>query len=92
MRPLVEGIRCPRCGSDAIYRYGHTANGKQRFLCQVCRRQFTLPGPGQLAAAERPSCPECGKPMHLYMRREGVMRFRCADYPRCRTYHRKPLA
>jgi transposase-like protein len=92
MRKLIEGIHCPRCRSDAIYRYGCTANGKKRFLCQVCRRQFTLRGPGQLAPEERPSCPACGKPMHVYQRRGAWLRFRCADYPRCRTYHKKTPA
>jgi hypothetical protein len=24
--------------------------------------------------------------MHIYMRAGALLRFRCADYPRCRTY------
>ena len=53
-RKLVNGVFCPRCRSDAIYRYGKTANGKKRYLCQVCRRQFSLKptgSPGESGAA-----------------------------------------
>jgi transposase-like protein len=85
-RKLVEGVICPRCLSDAIYRYGKSVNGRKRYLCQVCRRQFVLKGPGRLDAGQRPSCPVCGKPMHVYMRIGEIIRFRCADYPHCRTF------
>jgi transposase-like protein len=75
-RKLVDGVVCPRCRSEAIYRYGKTASGRRRYLCQVCRRQFSLKPPGRLAAEERPACPVCAKPMHIYMREGGCMRFR----------------
>jgi transposase-like protein len=88
-RKLVEGVRCPRCQSDAIYRYGKTVNGRKRYLCQVCRRQFSLKLPGRLEAGQRPACPVCGKPMHVYMRRGDCLRFRCADYPNCRTFFKQ---
>lgn len=42
-----EGLKCPRCQSERICKNGHK-NGKQRFLCKECRRQFvefrTQPG------------------------------------------------
>lgn len=85
-RKLVNGVFCPRCRSDAIYRYGKTANGKRRYLCQVCHRQFSLKRTGQLGEQERPACPACGKPMHVYMRCGATIRFRCSDYPTCRTF------
>ena len=85
-RKLVDGVFCPRCRSDAIYRYGKTATGKKRYLCQVCRRQFSLKRSDRLGVPERPACPACGKPMHVYMRHGGTIRFRCSDYPSCRTF------
>jgi transposase-like protein len=90
-RKLVTGVSCPRCRSDAIYRYGKTANGRKRYLCQVCHRQFSLKRSGQLEPSERPACPTCGKPMHVYMRTGGFIRFRCADYPHCHTFIKKAL-
>jgi len=90
-RKLVTGVFCPRCRSDAIYRYGKTASGRKRYLCQVCHRQFSLKRSGQLEASERPACPTCGKPMHVYMRTGGFIRFRCADYPDCRTFFKQEM-
>jgi ssDNA-binding Zn-finger/Zn-ribbon topoisomerase 1 len=90
-RKLVDGVFCPRCRSEAIYRYGKTVNGRKRYLCQVCRRQFSLKRPGRLEAEERPACPTCGKPMHVYMRKGCCIRFRCADYPNCRTFFKREM-
>lgn len=77
-------ITCPSCGSDAAYKYGH-AMGRQRYLCLGCNRQY-VPDCGRRRVEDKPDCPACGKRMHLYMREEGVLRFRCSDYPRCKTY------
>ena len=33
-------MKCPKCGSDNIVRNGKIHNGKQRFLCKECGRQF----------------------------------------------------
>ncbi|MCU0560851.1 MAG: hypothetical protein MUD16_11765 [Desulfobacterales bacterium] len=91
-RKMISGVVCPRCASEAIYRYGKTAAGHKRYLCQACRRQFTLADRVWLSAAERPACPVCGKKMHVYMRSAGLTRFRCSDYPDCHTFlKRAPL-
>jgi transposase-like protein len=78
-------MRCPRCGSDAFNRYGRTLAGKQRFICLVCRRQF-VGSPTRSPVSVRPLCPVCGRPMHGYMKSPQGMRFRCSDYPACRTF------
>jgi insertion element IS1 protein InsB len=31
---------CPRCGSNRMIRNGHIHNGKVKFACKDCRRQF----------------------------------------------------
>jgi insertion element IS1 protein InsB len=31
---------CPRCGSSQIIKNGTIHNGKAKFACKVCRRQF----------------------------------------------------
>ncbi len=81
----MSGISCPRCGSEAFNRYGRTKNGKQRFICLVCDRQF-INGETNRSIGPRPNCSVCGKPMHVYMRAKDIIRFRCAAYPECRTY------
>jgi DNA-directed RNA polymerase subunit RPC12/RpoP len=85
VEPDMEAIVCPACGSDALYRYGRASGGKRRFLCLMCNRQFVI-GSNRNELTNRPNCPKCGKKMHCYMREEGLIRFRCSDYPKCRTY------
>ena|SRR5258706_13439236 len=31
---------CPRCGSEHVIRNGHIHNGKPKFACKDCGRQF----------------------------------------------------
>ena len=31
---------CPRCGSNRVIKNGHIHNGKAKFACKDCRRQF----------------------------------------------------
>ena len=31
---------CPRCGSEQVIRNGHIHNGKPKFACKACGRQF----------------------------------------------------
>jgi transposase-like protein len=81
----TSGLQCPRCRADAYYRYGKTASGNPRFLCKVCNRQFSI-ARRKLSEDARPRCPACRKSMHIYMRFGNGLRFRCSDYPRCRTF------
>ncbi|MHC1743907.1 MAG: IS1 family transposase [Syntrophobacteraceae bacterium] len=80
-----ERICCPACSADTYYRYGKTRQGKQKYLCLMCGRQFT-PGRKREEIRERPACPSCQSPMHAYKRETGSIRFRCSSYPKCRTF------
>jgi transposase-like protein len=81
---LPLSLNCPRCGSDAFYGYGHTRNGKQRYLCLVCKRQFS--DGAKPSFSQRPVCPRCQAKMHVYMQEAAAVRFRCSNYPHCREY------
>ncbi len=35
-------MKCPDCASDNIIKNGSIANGKQKYLCKECGRQFVL--------------------------------------------------
>jgi len=39
-RSVGEHIRCPRCSSDIIGRYGHQPNGERKYICKECKRTF----------------------------------------------------
>ena len=83
--PGTSGIRCPGCGSDAFNRYGRVRYGKQRYSCLSCGRQFLESG-ARVPMKDRPQCPACGKHMHVYARNGDVVRFRCSNYPDCKTF------
>ena len=87
MVPRITEATCPACQSDVLYRYGKTRHGKERALCVMCGRQFTL-GSERVEMAERPRCSVCGKAMHLYKREKILLRFRCSAYPKCKTYQK----
>lgn len=38
-------MNCPECNSENTVKNGHIHNGKQKFMCKDCRRQF-VPDPG----------------------------------------------
>lgn len=78
-------VKCPDCNSDALYKYGKTRIGKQRFVCLMCGKQFT-PNAERCEAKGKPLCPVCGKLMHLYRIEGEIIRFRCSGYPGCRTF------
>jgi transposase-like protein len=81
----IAELKCPACGSSALYRYGRGRTGGQRFFCMICGRQFTL-GAKRVVVQARPTCPLCKTPMHLYKRELEATRFRCSEYPRCRRF------
>lgn len=37
-------MTCPNCGSSTFKKNGRIHNGKQRYLCKECGRQFTPAG------------------------------------------------
>ncbi len=43
---------CPRCGSDHVVKNGHIHNGKAKFACKDCRRQFVENPQQRLIPAE----------------------------------------
>lgn len=80
-----DKVCCPECGSFAVYRYGRSHTAKQRYICLMCKRQF-IPGFERAYPKNRPFCPKCGQPMHLYKRSAMLTVFRCSGYPGCRSY------
>ena len=84
----LEVLKCPSCDSDAIYRYGKTKTKRQRFFCIMCERQFSEGAKKHTVQSKKPLCPACGKTMHVYKIEEEIIRFRCSDYPECKTFRK----
>jgi transposase-like protein len=85
MQLTESTIKCPQCGSEAYNQYGHLKNGKQRYICLVCNRQFVNDHANK-PIDRRPLCPTCGRSMHVYMQHPDIVRFRCSQYPDCHGY------
>jgi transposase-like protein len=83
-------IHCPSCAADATYRYGRIKTGKQRYICLMCGKQFIL-GANKPHTKNKPVCPECKKPMNIYKLEGNIIRFRCSDYPGCKTFKKFTL-
>ncbi len=45
--------KCPRCKAVRTVKNGHAHTGKQRYLCRVCRYQFTLDPSWHPVSAEK---------------------------------------
>jgi transposase-like protein len=83
---IYSSIECPYCHSDALYRYGFAPDGKQSYLCLICERQFVAVSQKRRPLADRPTCPVCNHPMYSYKLENQFERFRCSNYPQCRSY------
>jgi predicted RNA-binding Zn-ribbon protein involved in translation (DUF1610 family) len=87
-KDTIEKISCPKCASEAVYRDGKARTGKQRYLCIMCGTQFTASC--RTRVKNRPVCTACGGIMHLYKHENTSVRFRCSQYPLCKTYKKIP--
>lgn len=87
---MESEINCPGCHAKAVYKYGKTKRGRQRYVCLMCGRQFT-PEKERSEITVRPTCPVCGGKMHCYKRYNEILRFRCAGYPACKAYKKVGL-
>ena len=64
----------PKCGSEALYRYGRSHNGKRRLLCPSCNSQFVL-GSRRRETMDRPPCSTCGAKLHVNKYEKNIIRF-----------------
>lgn len=46
---LKAPSKCPWCGSSYVVKKGHDLDGKQRWMCCLCRRTFNATTRGNLA-------------------------------------------
>lgn len=43
---------CPKCASKGVVKNGHIHNGKQRYLCKSCGRQFVYGATNKVISEE----------------------------------------
>ncbi len=54
-------IKCPLRHYDKLYKFGLNKQGKQKYQCKQCKRQFTLGDAEGLPKRNYPRCHKYGK-------------------------------
>lgn len=57
-------IKCPRCYSDKLYKFGLNKQANQKYQCKQCKRQFALSDGDGLPKMNYPKCPKCALKVH----------------------------
>ena len=70
-------LKCPRCHSNKLYKFGFDKQANQKYQCKDCRRQFVL-GDGD-GISKYPKCPKCSRAMYLHHRYKHYNRFKCGN-------------
>ena len=50
-------IKCPRCNSDKLYKFGMNKQPKQKYQCKQCKRQFAIGDGDGRPKLNNPKCP-----------------------------------
>jgi transposase-like protein/DNA-directed RNA polymerase subunit RPC12/RpoP len=59
---IIPKIKCPRCSSSKLYKFGKDPYGYQKYQCKLCKRQFAPFSPQTPRKLKGyPKCPKCGK-------------------------------
>lgn len=70
-------IKCPRCNSDKLYKFGLNKQVKQKYQCKSCKRQFALGGGEGRPKMNYPKCAKCGKGTYLHHAYKHYNRYKC---------------
>ena len=58
-------VKCPKCYSAEIYKYGKIKHFNQKYLCKRCKIQFILHS-CKKNLKDYPKCPVCRKGMYIH--------------------------
>ena len=70
-------IKCPRCNSDKLYKFGMNKQAKQKYQCKQCKRQFAIGDGDGRPKLNNPKCPRCGKGTYLHHAYKHYNRYKC---------------
>ena len=77
---IIPKIKCPRCNSFELYKYGKDIHGYQKYQCKVCKRQFAPFSPKSPRKSKGyPKCPKCGKATFIHHDYKHYTQYRCGD-------------
>ncbi|NLM28658.1 MAG: IS6 family transposase, partial [Clostridiaceae bacterium] len=77
---IIPKIKCPRCSSSKLYKFGKDPYGYQKYQCKLCKRQFAPFSPQTPRKLKGyPKCPKCGKATFIHHDYKHYTRYRCCD-------------
>ena len=76
-------IKCPRCNSDKLYKFGLNKQAKQKYQCKRCKRLFAL-GDGE--GSPKMNYPKCGKGTYLHHAYKHYNHYKCNITDRWSAY------
>lgn len=72
-------VKCPRCHSDELYKFGLDKQANQKYQCKKCKRQFAPNSVSGKVKLNYPRCPKCGKATYLHHQYKHYNRYKCGD-------------
>ncbi len=73
-------LKCPRCHSKKLYKFGKDKNGNQKYQCTNCKRQFAPTAiTKERKLANYPRCPLCGKATYIHHDYPKYTRYKCGN-------------
>ena len=73
-------LKCPRCHSHKLNKFGKDKAGNQKYQCKECKRQFTpWATPKERKLCEYPRCPLCGKATYIHHDYPKYTRYKCGN-------------
>ena len=72
-------VKCPRCNSDQLYKFGLDKQANQKYQCKKCKRQFAPDSVRKRVTSKYPRCPKCGKATFLHHIYKHYNRYKCGN-------------
>ena len=72
-------IKCPRCHSEKLYKFGLDKQANQKYQCQKCKRQFAPDSVSNPIISKYPRCPKCNKATYLHYEYKHCNRYKCSN-------------
>lgn len=72
-------IKCPRCHSDQLYKFGMDKHANQKYQCKKCKHHFTPDSVSTKPKSNYPRCPKCDRATYLHHEYKHYNRYTCAN-------------
>lgn len=59
-------VKCPRCQSDQLYKFGLDKQANQKYQCKKCRRQLAPDSVSKPRECKYPKCSKCWNATFLH--------------------------